>query len=180
MMKINKPLCLLLLMSFMAAASLLNAKEVKKMTQMKMTTPAFENGQEIPEKFTCDGNDVNPHLVIEGVPREAKSLALIMDDPDAPAGTWVHWMMWNIDPAVEQIPEGSVPHGAQQGVNSWKRSDYGGPCPPSGTHRYFFRLYALSDKLSLPTGTNRKDLDHAMHGKILAQCELMGTYSSKK
>lgn len=159
-----------------ATVSTLFAMEGKKMTEMKLTSPEFAQGKSIPAKYSCDGQDINPPLAIEGVPQEAKSLALIVDDPDAPAGTWVHWLVWNIDPSTRQIAEGSVPQGGQQGVNSWKRSDYGGPCPPSGTHRYFFRLYALKDRLTLPAGTNRKDLDHAMHGKIVAQCELMGVY----
>ncbi|HJV66270.1 MAG TPA: YbhB/YbcL family Raf kinase inhibitor-like protein [Geomonas sp.] len=144
---------------------------------MNLTSPDFQNGKPIPVKFSCKGDDVNPPLVIEGVPAEAKSLALIMDDPDAPAGTWVHWVMWNVDPATSQIARASVPAGAQQGTNSWKRNNYGGPCPPSGTHRYFFKLYALKERLNLPHSTTSKELEHAMQGKVLASCELMGTFS---
>lgn len=154
--------------------SSLNAKEVRK---MNLTSPEFQNGKHIPTVFSCKGDDVNPPLVIEGVPAEAKSLALIMDDPDAPVGTWVHWVMWNIEPSTRQIAKASVPPGAQEGTNSWQRRNYGGPCPPSGTHRYFFHLYALKEKLNLPTSTTSKDLEHAMQGKILAKCELMGTFS---
>jgi Raf kinase inhibitor-like YbhB/YbcL family protein len=156
------------------AISSLQAKEVRK---MNLTSPEFRSGQPIPAKFSCKGDDVNPPLVIEGVPAEAKALALIMDDPDAPVGTWVHWVMWNIEPSVKQIAQASVPAGAQQGANSWKRNNYGGPCPPSGTHRYFFKLYALKERLNLPASTTSKDLEHAMNGKILAKCELMGTFS---
>jgi len=163
----------------MFAVSPLFAKEVKKMTEMKLTSPSFINGKAIPGKFSCDGDDVNPPLAIAGVPKEAKSLALVMDDPDAPAGVWVHWLLWNIDPGTRQIAHGSVPAGAQQGVNSWERRSYGGPCPPSGTHRFFFRLYALKERLELPVSAARKDLDRAMQGKILAQTELLGLYSRK-
>jgi Raf kinase inhibitor-like YbhB/YbcL family protein len=169
----------LLPMLTMFAVAPLSAKEVRKMTQMMMTSPAFVHTKAIPSKFSCDGDNLNPPLAIDGVPKEAKSLVLVMDDPDAPAGVWVHWLLWNIDPATTQIPEGSVPPGAEQGVNSWERGSYGGPCPPSGTHRYFFRLFALKERLNLPTSSTRKDLDRAMQGKILARCELFGLYSRK-
>jgi Raf kinase inhibitor-like YbhB/YbcL family protein len=162
-----------------ATVSLALAKEARKMTQMKVTSPEFVNGKPIPSKYSCNGEEINPPLVFEGVPPEAKSLALILDDPDAPAGTWVHWVLWNIDPTTTEIKHGSVPKGAQEGLNSWKRKGYGGPCPPSGTHRYFFRLYALQERLNLPASATRKDLDHAMQGKIIAQSELMGVYSHK-
>jgi Raf kinase inhibitor-like YbhB/YbcL family protein len=155
------------------------AKEVRSMSQMTMTSPVFVHTKAIPGKFSCDGDDLNPPLAIEGVPKEAKSLALVMDDPDAPAGVWVHWVLWNIDPTTTRIGEGSVPPGAEQGVNSWGRRDYGGPCPPSGTHRYFFRLFALKERLDLPASATRKDLDRAMQGKIVARCELFGLYSRK-
>jgi Raf kinase inhibitor-like YbhB/YbcL family protein len=155
------------------------AKEGRKMIQMKLTSPEFIHGKPIPDKYSCNGEDTNPPLAIEGVPAEAKSLALIMDDPDAPAGIWMHWVIWNIDPATTEIKQGSVPKGAQEGQNSWKKKGYGGPCPPSGTHRYFFRLYALKEQLNLPASATRKDLDHAMQGKIIAESELMGVYSHK-
>lgn len=170
---------MLLPMLTMLAVSPLFAKEVRKMTEMKLTSPAFTHTKAIPAKFSCDGDDINPPLAIEGVPREAKSLALVMDDPDAPAGVWVHWLFWNINPATKQIGQGSVPPEAQQGVNSWERRNYGGPCPPSGTHRYVFRLYALKEQLNLPASATRKDLDRAMQGKIVAQTELLGLYSRK-
>lgn len=154
------------------------AQEVKS-ARMKLSSPAFDHSKAIPSKFTCDGEDTNPPLEIKGVPDGAKSLALIMDDPDAPGGVWVHWLLWNIDPAATRIAQGSVPAGAEQGVNSWQRREYGGPCPPSGTHRYFFRLYALKQKLNLPASTTRKDLDKAIKGIVLAQTELFGLYSRK-
>ena len=160
----------------MLCASPLLAKEGRK---MKLTSPEFADNAPIPNRFSCKGDDVNPPLEIEGVPPEARSLALIMDDPDAPVGTWVHWVLWNIDPATKRIAVASVPPGAQEGMNSWRRKNYGGPCPPSGTHRYYFRLYALKERLNLPPTTTSKDLDHAMHGKILAQCELLGLFSHK-
>lgn len=180
-MSINQRMLLLpfVLVLTVFTISTVSAKEAKRMTQMKLTSPEFVQNNPIPGKYSCDGDDVNPPLAIEGVPKEAQSLALVMDDPDAPAGVWVHWVMWNIDPAATRIASGGTPPGAQEGMNSWKRKGYGGPCPPSGTHRYYFRLYALKEKLNLSQSATRKDLDHAMQGKILAQCELMGVYSKK-
>lgn len=174
---LRKSLPLVLVLLLFAAASM-QAKEVK-MSQMKLSSSAFRHSGEIPALYSCDGSDTSPPLAIEGVPKEAKSLALVMDDPDAPAGTWVHWVLWNIDPSTERIAQGSAPRGAEQGVNSWRRKSYGGPCPPSGRHRYYFRLYALSERLNLPSNSTRKELDQAMKGKILAQAELLGVYSRK-
>ncbi|WP_224982903.1 YbhB/YbcL family Raf kinase inhibitor-like protein [Geomonas agri] len=149
------------------------------MSQLKLTSNAFSNSGSIPVAFTCDGTDTSPPLAIAGVPKEAKSLALIMDDPDAPGGTWVHWLLWNIDPSTTQIAQGTLPGEAQQGVNSWRRKNYGGPCPPSGQHRYYFRLYALSERLNLSGNSTRKELDQAMRGKVLAQAELLGVYAHR-
>ena len=146
---------------------------------MKLTSPAFLNLQPIPPKYGCDGRDISPPLKIEGVPKEARSLALVVEDPDAPAGTWVHWLLWNMDPATTQIAEGTVPRGAEEGTNSWQRKSYGGPCPPSGTHRYIFRLYALKERLHIPSSSNRSDLERGMQGKILARAELSGRYRRK-
>lgn len=172
--------CLVLLpILLILSVSQLTAKETKKMNQMKITSPDFSHGKPIPEQFSCDSTDLSPSLAIEGVPAGAKSLALIMDDPDAPAGVWVHWVIWNIDPSTREIARGSLPPGAELGLNSWKRRSYNGPCPPAGTHRYFFRLYALKERLNLPQSSTRKDLDHAMEGKIIAQSELVGVYSRK-
>jgi Raf kinase inhibitor-like YbhB/YbcL family protein len=153
--------------------------EAADMSTLTITSPAFKHNQLIPTKHTCDGADVNPPLVIENVPPEAKSLALIMDDPDAPAGTWVHWLIWNIDPRTREIRENSVPSGAMQGVNDFRKRDYGGPCPPSGTHRYFFKLYALHATLTLGQNTTKAALERAMKGHIVAQGELIGLYKRK-
>ena len=146
--------------------------------KMKITSPAFQEGGNIPSKFTCDGANVNPPLHIDQVPAGAKSLALIVDDPDAPGGTFVHWLVWNIDPKTTDIGENSVPPTAVQGKNGFGKSGYGGPCPPSGTHRYYFRVYAL-DIPQVQGGSTRADLDLAMRGHIIGQGQLMGRYSKK-
>ena len=146
---------------------------------MKLKSPALEHNRPIPEKYTCDGKDVNPALVVESAPGGAKSLALIVDDPDAPRGTWVHWVVWNIAPDTKEIKEHSVPAGASQGMNDFRKRDYGGPCPPSGTHRYFFKLYALDATLTLGAGATKADLERAMKGHIIEQTELIGLYTRK-
>lgn len=140
---------------------------------MRISSPAFDANQKIPQKFTCDGEDISPSLVIEEIPEGAETLALIVDDPDAPAGTWVHWVVFNI-PVTNRIEEGEVP--GNQGINDFKKEKYGGPCPPSGTHRYFFKLYALDQELGLSEGASKRDVEAAMEGHILAQAELMGLY----
>ena len=140
---------------------------------MKITSPEFENDGFIPSKFTCDGEDVSPALAIEEVPSEAKSLALVVDDPDAPVGTWVHWVVYNM-PVVSRIDEGAVP--GSQGSNDFGKRDYGGPCPPSGAHRYFFKLYALDTDLDLAEGVDKHTLENAMEGHILDKAELVGLY----
>ncbi|MBI4463904.1 MAG: YbhB/YbcL family Raf kinase inhibitor-like protein [Acidobacteria bacterium] len=144
---------------------------------MKLSSPAFQHNQRIPAKYTCDGQDINPPLQIAEAPEGAQSLALIMDDPDAPRGTWVHWTVWNTDPKTSEIAENSVPRGAAQGMTDFRRPGYGGPCPPSGTHRYFFKLYALDTKLNLPAKTDKKALEKAMEGHTLERVELVGLYS---
>jgi Raf kinase inhibitor-like YbhB/YbcL family protein len=146
--------------------------------KMKITSSAFQEGGNIPSKFSCDGANVNPPLHLDQVPAEAKSLALIVDDPDAPGGTFVHWLVWNIDPKTTEIGENSVPPNAVQGKSGFGKSGYGGPCPPSGTHRYYFRVYALD--VADAKGGSRADLDRAMQGHIIAQGELMGRYSKQK
>jgi Raf kinase inhibitor-like YbhB/YbcL family protein len=145
---------------------------------MQITSDAFENGKPIQKQYTCEGPDMSPQLSISDVPTGAKSLALICDDPDAPVGTWVHWVVWNIDPKISQIPEKAGSIGVD-GTNDFRRLGYGGPCPPRGhgTHRYFFKLYALDTLLDLKKGASKKDLENAMEGHILAKAELMGTYS---
>lgn len=153
--------------------------EAGAMSTLTIASPAFKHNESIPEKYTCDGADVNPPLVIEGVPPGAKSLALIVDDPDAPRGTWVHWVVWNIDPKTKEIKENSVPAGAKQGMNDFRSRNYGGPCPPSGTHRYFFKLYALDTAPDLGPDTTKAVLEKAMMGHILAQAEIIGLYRRK-
>jgi len=148
---------------------------------MKLTSKAFEHGQEIPLKYSCDGADISPPLIIDGAPEEAKSLALVCDDPDAPGGVWDHWVIFNLPPMAPALAEGipadrEHPSGYRQGSNSWGRIGFGGPCPPSGTHRYFFKLYALDTELDLAPGVTKADLEAAMEGHILEQAELMGTY----
>ena len=140
---------------------------------MQLTSPEFEHNQLIPKKYTCQGEDISPPLMVNGIPEGTLSLALINDDPDAPVRTWDHWIIWNIKPARE-IKENSAP--GTQGKNSWGRNDYGGPCPPSGTHRYFFKLYALDVELDLPEGATKGQLESAMVRHILGQTELIGLY----
>ena len=145
----------------------------------EITSPVFEHHGSIPAKYTCDGSDINPPLRIQGAPAGAKSLAIIVDDPDAPRGMWVHWIAWNIDPNTAEIREDSVPKGAVQGVNDFRRHTYGGPCPPSGTHRYFFKVYALDVPLNLGVNSEKEDLVNAMKGHILAEALIIGTYQRK-
>jgi Raf kinase inhibitor-like YbhB/YbcL family protein len=147
--------------------------------RMKITSSAFQEGADIPSKFTCDGADTSPGLQIADVPSGAKSLALIIDDPDAPSGLFTHWIVWNISPQTSAIEEGSAPKGVQ-GTNDFAKSGYGGPCPPSGTHRYYFKIFALDRELDLPAGTKRSQVDAAMKGHILAESQLMGRYARKK
>lgn len=142
---------------------------------MQLTSSAFENEADIPARFTCDGEDLSPPLALEGIPEGAASLVLIMDDPDAPGGTWDHWVAFDI-PVATNIPEavGAVGTG---GENSWGRTDYGGPCPPSGRHRYFFTIYALDTTLDLPEASSKRAVLEAMEGSVLAEATLMGRYS---
>lgn len=143
---------------------------------MALTSPAFNSGDPIPEKFTCDGEDISPELDWFGTPEGTVSLALIMDDPDAPVGTWVHWVVFNLPMDLSGLREGMTGVGLD-GTNSWNRGGYGGPCPPSGTHRYFFKLYALDQTLDLEAGADKAAVLSAMEGHILGEAELMGTYS---
>lgn len=143
-----------------------------------LKSPVFEEGSFIPKKYTCDGDDISPPLKWEGAPGATKSYVLMMDDPDAPVGTWDHWVLFNIPLAIGDLPEGikTPPDGATEGKNSWGRTGYGGPCPPEGTHRYVFKLYALDQNLSLASGSSKKEIERAMAGHILAQSELVGKY----
>ena len=169
---------LLISCTLMSCSAQRTRDEVVTMGTLNLTSPAFEHMEEIPAKYTCQGDDINPPLKIGGIPGNAASLVLIVDDPDAPMGTWNHWVMWNI-PLISSIPEDSVPAEAVQGLNSWPKNKYGGPCPPSGTHRYFFKLYALDTKLTLGNGSGKKDVAQAMQGHIISQATLIGLYKKK-
>lgn len=147
---------------------------ISRQKQLTVTSPQFETDGTIPSKYTCDGKDVNPPLLIGQVPQETRSLAIIVDDPDAPAGTWVHWVMWNIPPSSE-VRENDAP--GMQGMNDFSKHRYNGPCPPSGVHRYFFKVYALDDVLNIPASSDKGDLERAMESHILAYGELVGRYS---
>lgn len=147
----------------------------------EIRSSAFKHGEPIPRRYTCDGDDVSPPLEWTDPPDGTKSFVLINDDPDAPAGTWVHWVLFNIPATARSLPEGvsddrEFPDGSRNGRNSWNRLGYGGPCPPSGTHRYFFKLYALDTVLDLPPGATKAQVLDAIEGHVLAQAELMGTY----
>ena len=144
---------------------------------MKLKSPAFENNQLIPGRFTCEGDDINPALIIDGIPEGTKSLALIVDDPDAPIGTWVHWVVFDI-PVISKIEENSIP--GKAGANSAGKRNYHGPCPPSGTHRYIFKIYALDKELGLKEGAGKTAVEKAMEGHILDKAELVGLYKLGK
>lgn len=146
---------------------------------MKITSSAFLNNAKIPGKYTCDGKNINPALEFIDVPSRAKSLVLIVDDPDAPSNTWVHWVLYNIDPKVKKIKENSVPNGAVLGTTDFEKPGWGGPCPPSGSHRYFFKLYALDKVLDLPEGITKHQLLEKMTDHVVEQAQLIGVYSRK-
>jgi Raf kinase inhibitor-like YbhB/YbcL family protein len=148
---------------------------------IKIESPAFKEGGMIPVKYTCDGENVSPALKWGDLPTGTKSLALISDDPDAPVGTWVHWVLYNLPPDVRALPENvpskkSLENGAVHGTNDFKRLGYGGPCPPGGTHRYFFKIYALDKKIDLAPGAKKDQLVKAMEGHVLDSGQLMGKY----
>jgi Raf kinase inhibitor-like YbhB/YbcL family protein len=148
------------------------------MTNLIVKSPVFENNKSIPKKYSCDGEEVNPPLTVEGIPKESKTLALIVEDPDAPMGTFDHWIIWNI-PVLGKISENSAP--GTEGVNSASQRSYVAMCPPSGTHRYFFKVYALDTKLDLkPESTKKKDLEKAMQGHVLSKGELIGLYKRNR
>ncbi|MDJ0572791.1 MAG: YbhB/YbcL family Raf kinase inhibitor-like protein [Pleurocapsa sp. MO_192.B19] len=152
---------------------------------MKLTSTAFDNNGIIPPQFTCDGKDISPSLSWSEPPADTKSLALICDDPDAPGKTWVHWVVYNLPPSTrclpEAVPEGSkISDGGLQGINDFKKLSYGGPCPPGGTHRYFFKLYALDRMLDLQPGATKAELEVAMKDHIIERGELMGYYSRNR
>ncbi len=150
-----------------------------------LTSPEFEHGQSIPRRYTCEGDDISPPLEWSGIPAGTKSLALIVEDPDAPDPAapkriWVHWVLYDIPADITCVPEGAggkdLPEGCREGLNDWKKLGYGGPCPPIGRHRYFFRLYAMNDVLGDLDHPTKAKLERAMDGHILAVAELIGTY----
>jgi len=146
---------------------------------MKISSPAFANNSYIPQKYTCDGQDINPSLEIKEVPEEAVSLVLIVDDPDVARGTFLHWLVFNIEQTVSLIKENEAPKGGIQGLNDFGKENYGGPCPPSGTHRYFFKVYALDKNLDLEAGSDLKKVDKEMKDHILGEAQLIGLYQRK-
>jgi Raf kinase inhibitor-like YbhB/YbcL family protein len=159
------------------------------MAELNVTSAAFEHGQSIPRQFTCQGKDISPPLAWSGVPESAESLALIVDDPDAPDPrapkmTWVHWVLYNLPPAATGLPQAvaarDLPAGTMEGANDWKRTGYGGPCPPIGRHRYFFKLYALDTALPNLKRPTKAQLLKAMEGHILATGVLVGTYQKTR
>lgn len=155
-------------------------KEINLKSDMKITSSAFEHNQNIPNKYTCDGENINPPLQFIDVPQNAKSLALIVDDPDAPSGTFDHWIVYNIDPATLEIKENSIPNSGSVGKSSTGVSKWVSPCPPSGVHRYFFKLYALDTRLNLPTNVSKKEVEEAMKNHVIESSELIGLYNRNK
>ena len=150
-----------------------------------ITSSAFEDGGMIPLKYTCDGNNISPPLKWQGIPAKTKSIAIICDDPDAPMGTFVHWVLFNLPPETEGLDENfpdeeTFPDGARQGITDFGKTGYGGPCPPSGTHRYFFKIYALDTKVDMASIADKPALIKAMEGHLLARGRLMGRYERQK
>lgn len=144
---------------------------------MTITSSAFKHKSKIPSKYTCDGENINPPLELSGIPKEAKSLVLIVGDPDAPSKTWVHWVVYNIDSSTTKIEENSVPSGSVEGITDFGSKGYEGPCPHSGTHRYFLKLYALDKILEAPSGLTKQQVLEIMRDHVLEEAELIGLYS---
>lgn len=154
-----------------------SAEELPLSTNLlTLASPVFTQGEPIPSPYTCDGADVPPPLTWQDVPTDVGSYALIMDDPDAPRGTWIHWVLYNIPADAQELPDGEPSGTGVQGENSWGDLGYGGPCPPGDEHRYFFKLYALDTELDLEAGADKEALLAAMEGHVLAQGQLMGVY----
>lgn len=168
---------LLLAVLAMPVICFTQAQNAPEAAPLVVTSSAFLDGGKIPAKYTCDGPNVSPPLRIENLPKTAKSLVLIADDPDAPGKTWIHWLVWNIDPKTIEIREGSVPVNAVEGTSDFGKAAYGGPCPPSGTHRYHFKVYALDTTLLLPSSSGKEALEKAMTGHVVTKGSLKGTYS---
>lgn len=177
-------LCLLVLASCGREAPPSEAPAAEE-TGLTLTSPAFDEGATIPARYTCDGEDISPPLSWRDPPPGTASFALVVDDPDAGAATWIHWVLYDLPAETRQLPagvppEGRLPSGAAQGQNSWPRVGYGGPCPPSGTHRYYFSLYALDTVLGADSGLTQRELLQGMEGHLLAQAQLMGTYARQQ
>lgn len=168
-----------------AGAGVVKAGPASGKWTMQLTSTAFAEGQPIPSKYTCDGENVSPPLAWDGVPEGTKSIALIVDDPDSPVGIWVHWVLYDLPATATELPENLpknqyIPGGAKQGLNDFKHLGYGGPCPPSGkAHRYYLKLYALDRVLELKPGATKKEVESAMEKHTIAQGQLMGTYKRK-
>jgi len=150
--------------------------ENEQLLSMKITSTAFEDNQSIPPQYTCDGDNGNPPLAFEGVSDEVETLVLIVDDPDAPEGTWIHWTLWNIPADAAGINAGSIPESAEEGETSYGKSGYDGPCPPTGEHKYVFKLYGLDIALTISPQSTKEDLEEAMTGHVIEKAELVGLY----
>lgn len=178
--------CAALGVAGIATMRLIQAQAAEVAQSIRLVSPAFAAGQSIPADYTCDGRDISPPLSWSGAPAGTRSLALICEDPDAPCGLWTHWVIYSLPGNMTELPEGVrpveiPPSGGRQGMNSFKHIGYGGPCPPVGrAHRYFFKIYALDDNVSLGTKASRADLIHALKGHAIAEGELMGTFQKKK
>ncbi len=169
-----------------AGVMALHLMQAQGAQSMRLVSAAFAEGQPIPADYTCDGRNISPPLRWSGAPTGTRSLALICEDPDAPSGLWTHWVIYGLPGNMTELPEGvraveNPPSGGRQGLNSFKRIGYGGPCPPvSRAHRYFFKIYALDDDVSLQTNASRADLIRALHGHVIAEGELMGVYQKRR
>ncbi len=150
---------------------------VNNAVTMKITSPVFSPNAPIPSKYTCDRENMSPPLILSNIPPKTESIAIILDDPDAPSGSWIHWLIWNISPSILEIGENSVPQGAVEGITSFGTTGYGGPCPPSGNHRYIFKAFALDTVLDLGPEANKQVLERALDGHILDSTELIGLYA---
>jgi Raf kinase inhibitor-like YbhB/YbcL family protein len=175
----------LLVLAGCRGAELQDTPAVAGDSTLALSSPVFGDGGAIPAQYTCDGQDVSPPLAWSGRPSGTESFALIVDDPDAPAGTWVHWVIYDLPAETRQLPEGvpaddRLADGGVQGRNSWPKMGYGGPCPPSGTHHYFFKLYALDIMLGADPGLGKAELLAALEGHVLAQAQLVGTYARQE
>ncbi len=174
----RRPFCALFIL-LLLCSSYAMSQEATELRELKISSPVFDNNGQIPIRYGCDGENVNPLIEIENVPSKARSLALIFDDRDAPKGSYVHWILWNVSPGTKEIKENSVPEGAVQGLNDFKKNKYRGPCPPKRPHRYVFKLYALDVRLQLSSKSTKAHLEKAMKGHIVAQAELAGVYKRK-